>query len=142
MMRACLGDPARRALFWQLVRYIVIGGGITAYGAAVYWLLAELAGMAPLLANTVAFVTGVAIGYVLHSRLSFGVDPRRAVGRTTSRFVAVNLIGFAMNSLWVWLLVERAGGPTWWPIVPMVSVTPLATFVLHRNWTFSRHDHA
>lgn len=130
------------ALFWQLVRYIVIGGGITAYGAAVYWLLAEFAGVAPLVANTIAFVTGVVIGYVLHSRLSFGVDPAHAVGRTTTRFALVNLLGFAMNSLWVWLLVERLDGPTWWPIVPMVCVTPLTTFALHRSWTFGQGNHA
>jgi putative flippase GtrA len=129
-------------MFWQLVRYIIVGGGITAYGAAVYWLFAELVGIAPLLANSIAFVTGVAIGYVLHSRLSFDADPAHAVGRTTMRFVIVNLLGFAMNSLWVWTLVEWLGGPTWWPIVPMVCVTPLTTFALHRGWTFGQRDHA
>jgi putative flippase GtrA len=27
-------------------------------------------------------------------------------------------------------------GPTWWPLVPAIFVTPLATFFLNRQWVF------
>ena len=53
------------------------------------------------------------------------------------RFMAVNLVGFALNQGWVWLLVKHLGGATWWPIVPFVFVTPLVTFYLHRRWVYS-----
>ena len=41
-----------------------------------------------------------------------------------------------MNSFFVWLMVKYWQGPTWWPIVPNVLLTPLATFWMHRRWTF------
>jgi hypothetical protein len=28
-------------------------------------------------------------------------------------------------------------GPTWWPLVPAVSVEPLITFWLNRYWVFA-----
>lgn len=121
----------------QIMRYLFVGGGITALGAAIYWVCATLLHVPPLIANSLAFVVGVMIGYVLHSRVSFrGHGSRDDLGRTTTRFLAVNLFGYAMNSLWVWLLVEHWRGPTWWPIVPMVLLTPIITFVMHRRWTF------
>jgi len=29
------------------------------------------------------------------------------------------------------------GGPPWWAVIPMVFVTPLATFYLNRQWVFA-----
>ncbi len=132
-------DSEARAAFWQLVRYVGVGGFVTALGAAIYWSSVEYGRVAPLIGNSIAFVIGVVIGYVLHSLVSFrGHGARDDLSRTGTRFLAVNLIGYALNSLWVWTLVEWLSGPTWWPIVPMVLVTPLATFLLHRFWTFGR----
>lgn len=130
-------DPQARAAAAQLIRYVVIGGFVTALGAAIYYSCAEFLGMEPLIANLIAFVVGVLIGYVLHSRVSFrGHGARDDVARTGGRFIAVNLFGLGINSLWVWSLVHLAHGPVWWPILPMVFVTPLATFLMHRHWTF------
>ena len=30
------------------------------------------------------------------------------------------------------------GGPAWWPLVPMLLVTPLVSFALNRAWVFGR----
>jgi hypothetical protein len=27
-------------------------------------------------------------------------------------------------------------GPTWWPLVPAIFVTPLATYAFNRQWVF------
>jgi putative flippase GtrA len=130
-------DPDAREAAAQLIRYVLIGGFVTALGAAIYYGCAEYLRIEPLLANLIAFVIGVAIGYVLHSRVSFrGHGARDDVARTGGRFVAVNLFGLALNSFWVWSLVHWAQGDNWWPILPMVFVTPLATFLMHRHWTF------
>jgi putative flippase GtrA len=131
-------DPQARAAAAQLIRYLISGILVTAIGAAVYYCCAEFLGIEPLVANLIAFIVGVIIGYVLHSQVSFrGHGERDDLTRTGARFVAVNLIGLSLNSFWVWSLVHWANGPNWWPIVPMVFVTPLATFLMHRHWTFS-----
>jgi len=132
-----IADPEARAAFAQLVRYGLIGAAITALGQAVYYVLAETRTTSPLAAIAIAWIVGVIVGYFAHGWISFrGHGERDDHGRMGIRFVAVNLIGYAINSFWVWLLVERLTGPTWWPILPNIALTPLMTFWLHRRWTF------
>lgn len=122
----------------QLARFVVSGGLATALNAIVYWLLATWAGVAPLLANLCGYAAAVISGYVLHSRFSFrGHGRRDNPARTTSRFFIVSLASLGLNSLWVWLLTGPLAGPTWWPLVPMLFVTPLVTFALNRRWVFA-----
>lgn len=133
-----LADPDQRAALFQLVRYAVIGAAITAGGQAIYYALAESRTTSPLVAIAIAWIFGVSVGYFAHGWISFaGHGQRDDHGRMGLRFVAVNLIGYALNSFWVWLLVDRLGGATWWPIIPNIALTPLMTFWLHRRWTFS-----
>lgn len=132
-----VADPEARAAFFQLARYGIVGALITAGGQAIYYGLAETRTTSPLVAIAIAWIIGVTVGYFAHGWISFaGHGERNDHGRMGARFVAVNLIGFALNSFWVWLLVERLGGATWWPIPPNVILTPLMTFWLHRRWTF------
>lgn len=124
-------------LIGQLIRYGLTGGFVTAVGAGAYWLLATFAHIAPLLANVVAYLVAMGLGYVLHSRWSFrGHGSRDNVVRTTSRFFIVSLISFALNSLFVYVLTGPLDGPTWWPVVPMLFVTPVVTFALNRRFVF------
>ena len=132
-----LADPEARAAFFQLARYGIIGALITAGGQAIYYGLAETRTTSPRVAIAIAWIVGVIVGYFAHGWISFaGHGARDDHAGMSMRFVAVNLIGYAINSFWVWLLVERLGGPTWWPIIPNIALTPLMTFWLHRRCTF------
>lgn len=126
-------------LFGQLVRYGLTGGFITALGAALYWITATFLGVHPLIANVLAYLLCVTVGYVLHSRWSFrGHGGRDNVARRTSRFFLVSLVSFSLNSVFVWILTgPLLDGPTWWPVVPMLFVTPFVTFALNRRWVFA-----
>lgn len=131
-------ERARRSeIFGQLIRFGLVGGFVTALGAGVY-LAAALTGVAPLLANVLAYVTAMATGYVLHSRVSFkGHGSRDNPAQRTLRFVIVSLISFAINSAFVWTMTEPLGLPVWTPVIPMLLVTPLVTFTLNRRWVFA-----
>ena len=130
-------DPEARETLSQLVRYGAIGAAITILGQAVYYVLAETRTTSPLVAIAIAWIVGVVVGYFAHGWISFrGHGERDDHTRIGARFVAVNVVGYVLNSFWVWLLVERLDGPTWWPIVPNIVLTPLMTFVLHRRWTY------
>lgn len=123
------------ALLRQIVRYGISGVALTAFYAAVYWSLATQFGVQPLLANTAAFIATVAIGYPLHSRWSFaGHGARSATGPV--KFLVVNLSAFALNSFWVWLIVERLGETVELSLLPIVLVTPALQFLAHRYWAF------
>lgn len=129
---------AQGSVLWgQAARFLVTGGIVTLLGALVYWVPATFWGVAPLLANFFGYLAAMVSGYVLHSRWSFkGHGRRNDPVRTTSRFFLVSLVSLGLNSLWVWLLSGLLDGPTWWPVVTMVFVTPVVTFLLNRQWVF------
>jgi putative flippase GtrA len=127
----------RMILLGQLVRYAITGGLASIVNIAIYWVGATFLGVNPNLAMLIGYVGAVVTGYVVHSRWSFrGHGRRDNVVRTGGRFFLVSLVSLALNSFWVWLLVEHFGGPTWWPIPLVLGVTPLAIFWLNRRWVF------
>ena len=129
--------PDTRQTLAQLLRYGVAGGAITLLGAVSYWLFVTPLNMAPLLAVTLSFLICLASGFGVHSRFSFrGHGARDRPRQRMALFIGVNLIAFAMNWIWVFVLVEHFGQPEWVPMIPMVFVTPLASFIMHRRWTF------
>jgi putative flippase GtrA len=133
-----LSDPVARETFAQLIRYGIIGALITIGGQAIYLSLADSHLTSPLMAIAIAWITGVILGYFAHGWVSFkGHGERDDHARIGSRFVAVNMFGYLVNSFWVWFLVERLHGPNWWPVVPNIVLTPLLTFGLHRRWTYA-----
>jgi putative flippase GtrA len=123
-----------------MIRFGIVGGFSTLLYAIVYWPLATYV-MPPVAAVVVAFAIAVCVGYVLHSRWSFrGHGRRERTAREQTRFLIVQSIGLALNAAFTWVLTGPSSlfhGPTWWPLVPAVIVTPLATFVLNRQWVFA-----
>ena len=127
-----------REILGQLVRFGLTGGFLTVLVAGGYWIVAELFGVDPMVSLTLNFLVFTSLGYVLHSRFSFrGHGARDREGLRTLRFFTVNVIGFLSNQFFVWLLVRQLEGPTWWPVVPILFVTPLLTFALNRRWVFA-----
>ena len=131
-------DSERRAIAVQMLRYALAGGAITVAVAAAYWAIAEYGGVDPMVSLAVVFLFFSGISYLVHGAYSFkdhGARDRHHVRGV--RFVAINLLGFALNQFFVWYLVKHLGGPTWWPTLPMIFVTPLLTFALHRRFVYS-----
>lgn len=135
-IRPDLGNPHRRAMVAQLVRFVLTGGFVTALGVGVYALVALGLHWNPQLGNFLAYVVAVATGYVLHSRWSFRDHGGERTHATKLRFAIVSLISYALNSFWVWLFVSHLDWGRAAPIVPMLFVTPIVTFVLNRQWVF------
>ena len=131
-------DPAQRATLAQLIRYGLAGGIITLLVAGSYWALAEFGGVDPMVSLAIVFLFFSGVSYLTHGAFTFkGHGARDKHHVRASRFLAVNILGFVLNQAFVWYLVKHLGGPTWWPTVPMVFVTPLITFALHRRYVYS-----
>jgi len=129
-------EPDRRAVIGQLVRFIVTGAFVTALGVGVYALVALVLHWHPQLGNLLAYVTAMATGYVMHSSWSFRGHGGERTHATKVRFVVVSLISYALNSFWVWLLWTKLDLGRAAPILPMLFVTPVVTFLLNRHWVF------
>ncbi len=132
--------PARRALIAQLVRYALVGLGVTSLQALIYWLLAEQAQLHSQIANFAGYLCAVASGYVLHGRYTFAgaAQPEGSAAHVArgGRFVIASLVSWGLNALWVWLCVSWRGWPTWTPIPAMLFITPALVFVLNKKWVF------
>ena len=131
-------DSERRAVAVQMLRYALAGGAITVGVAASYWAIAEFLGVDPMVSFTIVFIFFSGVSYAVHGVYSFrdhGARDRHHVRGT--RFVAINILGFLLNQLFVWYLVKHLGGATWWPTLPMIFVTPLLTFALHRRFVYA-----
>ena len=131
--------PQQRVIIGQLVRFGLVGGFATVLYAMVYSPLAKFGVASPQVANFLGYLVAMATGYILHSRWSFrGHGTRDNPARTTSRFVIVSLVSYGLNALFVFLLTDShmAGGPWWWPLFPILFVTPAVTFTLNRHWVF------
>lgn len=126
---------SRRELIGQLIRFGLVGLGSTLLYAAVYWPLATYV-MWPVFAVLIAFVVAVTVGFFLHSRWSFKGHERDEDARTKAQFFGVQTAGMLLNAAFTWVAVDLLHGPTWWPLVPAVLVTPFLTFALNRWWVF------
>ena len=127
--------PISDETFGQLVRFAVVGFSLAGVYSAIYWYLATFV-MAPMLAVVIAFAVAVSIGFVLHSRWSFRGHGKAEDRRMKMKFLLVQGSGFLLNEAFTWLLTGPMHGPTWWPLVPAIFVTPLATYLLNRQWVF------
>ena len=128
----------QRIVALQILRFAITGGLVTALSLVVYAAIAVWHHGAPQLANFLAYAVAAATGYVMHSRWSFrGHGSRDNTARTTTRFAAVSLISYALNSFWVWLFTHPLGFAAQWPMLPMLFVTPGVTFLLNRKWVFA-----
>ena len=128
----------RRTVLLQLLRYALAGLAITLAAAGSYWAVAELLGVDPMLSYAIVFLVFSGISYVTHGEYSFrGHGERDRHHIRMGRFFAINVLGFLVNQGFIWLLVKQLDGPTWWPTIPMVFVTPLITFALHRRFVYA-----
>lgn len=128
----------KHVVLLQMLRYAVAGGVITGLVTLSYWVGATLLHLDPNFSLAVVFLFFSLVSYVVHGAFSFrdhGARDRQSL--RAGRFILVNLLGFALNSLFVWLLVKRLHGPTWWPMPAMMTITPLLTFSLHRRWVYA-----
>jgi putative flippase GtrA len=132
--------PEHRTILGQLIRFGMVGGFVTGLYALVYSPLAKFGLTSPQVANFCGYLAAMVTGYILHSRWSFrGHGSRDNAARTTGRFFLVSLVSYGLNALFVFILTDSMalGGPWWWPLIPILFVTPLVTFTLNRQWVFA-----
>ncbi|WP_374135787.1 GtrA family protein [Sphingomonas sp.] len=123
----------------QLLRFAISGGISTVIYIAVYVPLTTWVWPGPesVYAVPFAFVVAVTAGFFLHSRWSFkGHGTRESGGRQQAKFVVVQGVGLAMNAAFTWGMTAALGLPSWAALIPVVTITPIATFALNRQWVF------
>lgn len=127
-----------RALFWQAVRYGLVGLSATAVDWCGYYALTR--GLPffrsyYLLANAGAFAVAVVWAYVLHRRVTFRADhgSHRA---QFPRFLTVTLVGLAINSAVLHAGITFFGLYDLHAKIAALAVTACWNFLGQKLWTF------
>lgn len=90
--------------------------------------------LSPIMAMSIAYVTGVALSFVLNGRITFA-------GRSTAplalvRFIAAYAVGYVFNAAGLLLAVVGMSIPHYWAQLFMIGATAVLLFVLQRWWVF------
>ena len=138
-LKQCLdlikGNVPAQLLRYGLAGIVTAATYSTLYLLLVYWVFP---GGRAVLAVPFAFAAALVLGFYLHSRWSFaGHGKRDNSGRQHGKFFIVHAGGSALNLAFTWVLTAYFSAPVWTPLIPSVTITPVASFLLQRQWVFA-----
>ena len=93
---------------FQLVRYIASGGTAALCNFVLLYLLVEFVHMHYLWASVSAFIFSLAVSFTLHKFVTFHDHEHAELHWQFSRYLIVILTNLGLNTLVVFLLVEKA----------------------------------
>jgi putative flippase GtrA len=119
----------------QFVRFAIIGLLLNGVLYCAYLLLTRGLMGSPA-AMTITYCTGVLAGFLLNRRVTFRYrgDNRGAL----LRYVACYVIGYAINFVTLWWLVQRLGLAHEVVQAGVTLILPVILFSLQRYWVFRR----
>ncbi|WER46719.1 GtrA family protein [Cupriavidus sp. WKF15] len=118
----------------QVARFLAAGAGSTGVHVAVTATLVSAMGIAPVTANSVAFVCATGCSYLLNTLWSFS---SRLHHRTLGRFAGVSLLGLGLTMGISWT-AQVLGASYWTGIACVVVTVPAFTYLAHRSWTYRK----
>lgn len=135
-LRQAFLDPASatgHSTRWQLLRFGVVGVGINLllYGG---YLAMVGAGLEPKAAMTVGYACGVAIGFFINRRWTFG--QRGVLRRDIHAYLVVYAAGYLINLAALALFVDGMQWPHQGVQAAMAFVIAVFTFVMQKFWVF------
>lgn len=124
-------------LFFQLMRFGLVGASATAIHGAAYLTFVTAQLLTPFFANLAAYAIAFTVSFLGHRYWTFGDAERGGRNNYAAfRFVAVSLSGLAFNSVAVLILINHFRFADWTPLLVIVGVTPIFTFLFNRFWVF------
>ncbi|HYL17974.1 MAG TPA: GtrA family protein [Burkholderiales bacterium] len=117
----------------RLVKFTVIGLSIAVFHYMSAVLMVDRVGLAPALANSIAFLAAAALSYTLQTLWTF---ESRFTARNAIRFVVVLLVGVAVS----WgtsTAVAALGLPYRLGVIIVLFLIPALNFLLHHFWTYA-----
>jgi len=119
----------------QPLQFVLVGGCAAATHLAVVALLVQLAQMAPLAANVLAFLVAFVVSYNGHALLTFA-SARARGWRVAGRYFAVACLSFVANELLYALALDWLHWHYLWSLAGVLVLVALGTFVLAKFWAF------
>jgi dolichol-phosphate mannosyltransferase len=127
----------RSANWWELVRFVAVGGSGYVINLATYALAVHALGLDYRVAAVLAFLVAVSNNFVLNRHWTFGARDGHA-GFQAARFFVVSVTVFLVQLGLLLLLVETVGlGEVPGQALAIFLCTPL-NFLGNKLWSFGR----
>ena len=130
-----------RALIEQFLKFGVVGALATLIDYGILMVLSQVAGWDPLPASAVSFTVSLVFNYVASMRFVFERRDDLSRRRELAIFVALSLVGLAINSALMWAGTEVLGdGPLAVTVTKVVAtgVVMLWNFASRKRWLEAR----
>ncbi len=121
----------------QALRFILVGGAAAATHLAAVGVLVALWGLAPLLANVLAFLLAFGVSYHGHALLTFA-DAQAHGWRSALRFFAVACGSFAINEGLYTIALHQLHWHYFWSQAAILVLVAVGTFVVSKFWAFKQ----
>jgi putative flippase GtrA len=119
----------------QYIRFACVGAAATGVHVALFAILIELLQISALVSNLAAFGAALLLSFVGHCRWTFRL--RNGRWPALGKFAVTAVLGLGLNSAIAYGIGDRLGWHYAYAVVAMVTVTPVALFLLNRCWTFA-----
>lgn len=119
----------------EMVRFGFVGLAATAIHTAMLLFLVEKTGVAPVLASIPAFLTALAISFLLNHHWTFMAEG--TYGRYLSRYAIVSVAGLSLNIVIMYGAVSLLHLSYLLGLALVIVLVPAFSFIFQRYWTFS-----
>jgi len=126
---------SQKALFWQIIRFAIIGIMASAWHFMMVYLLVSQLQQHPLIANIFAFFSAFLISYFGHSLWTFK-EKKHNHNHVIKKFFLVAVFGFILNEGGYFLLLSFTSFSYLLSLLIVLLVVPLITFIMSKYWAF------
>ena len=122
--------------FGLIFKFGAVGIAATLSHALAFILILRLLGWTEQASNLAAFIIAFLLSWSGHYFWTFQKNGAQTIGQTMPRFFVVALSGYALNALFVFVVITKLAQPDFYVLPLMIFITPLMTFLLSRYWAF------
>ncbi len=103
--------------FWEIFRFLAVGGFCFVLEFALLYSLTEYGGLAPLLSAPIAFTISLIVNYILCVTIVF--ETKHQTKNQMFLFVVTSLMGLGVNQITMWFFIEVVG--LWYMIAKVIA---------------------
>lgn len=116
----------------KLSKFGAVGITATITHISIFTLLRNFFSLEEQLSNFIAFLFAFSFSWCGHYFWTFQSGGKQSI----FFFAIVAVIGYSLNSFWIWLAITNYDLADYYAIALMVLITPLITFTLSNFWAF------
>lgn len=93
--------------FWEVFRFLAVGGGCFLLEYVLLYTLTEYAGLDPLVSAPIAFTISLIVNYILCVYVVFHAE--KQTGMQMFLFIFTSLLGLGINQAVMWFFIDIIG---------------------------------